>query len=76
MEHLSTAQAAELADMSPATFRREVNRALRRGIELKTPASDWPDRRTPRYDAEKVRTWTETRMTRRKPTQRTTEAPR
>lgn len=50
----TTAQAADAAGMTPAAFRRAAARARAAGVELRTDAGTWPDRRTPLYDEDLV----------------------
>lgn len=54
-EHVTTAGAAALADMAPASFRGLAARARAEGVELHAPRKLWPDTRTPLWDAEAVR---------------------
>ena len=58
---MTTAQAAALAGMDPATFRKAMTRERRRGRDYRLPADQWPDARTPMWDAELVREWAATR---------------
>lgn len=58
---LTTAQAAKVAGITPAAFRREVIRERARGRELQAPRESWPDGRTPVYDEATVRQWLESR---------------
>ena len=51
---LTTAQAAKLAGMSPAAFRREMSRERARGRDCRRPG---PDARTPLWDEAGVREW-------------------
>ena len=53
-KHLTTTQAAKLADMTPASFRSMATRARAEGTELRAPAAVWPDGRTPLWDARAV----------------------
>lgn len=54
MTHLTTAQAAALADMQPGAFRGAMARARVAGVDLRTPG---PDRRTPLWDEAGLRAW-------------------
>ena len=42
----TTAQAAELAGIKPASFRREMMRERQRGRDHRAPRERWPDART------------------------------
>ena len=46
----TTAQAAELAGIKPASFRREMMRERQRGRDHRAPREQWPDKRTPLWD--------------------------
>ena len=59
---MTTAQAAALADMDPATFRKAMTRERRRGRDYRAPRDQWPDGRTPMWDADAVREWAATRV--------------
>lgn len=54
---LTTAQAAEVCQLSATAFRTLAARARAAGRELQAPRSSWPDLRTPLYEAEAV--WAE-----------------
>jgi hypothetical protein len=57
-ELLTTAEAAELAGMTPAGLRSTTSRVLRTtGVDLRTDRADWRDGRTPTYDATRLRAW-------------------
>ena len=51
---LTTAQAAALAGMTPAAFRKEMSRERARGRDYRLPG---PDARTPLWDETRVREW-------------------
>lgn len=53
-ERLTTGQAAARAGVSLSGWRTLAGRALQQGIDLRAPAAEWPDRRTPLYDGERV----------------------
>lgn len=58
MTALTTAQAAESVGMDPAPFRAMMTKLRQRGgPDLRLPADQWPDQRTPIYDAERVAEW-------------------
>ncbi len=57
MADLTTAQAAELAGITPASFKREMSRERERGRDYRMPESAWPDRRSPRWDEAAIRAW-------------------
>ena len=61
---ITTARAAALAGMGPATFRNAMHRERRRGRDYRAPRESWPDARTPMWDAELVREWAATRTRR------------
>ena len=62
MTALSTRQAAELAGLTPEAFRRAMLRERQAGRpDLRLPAADWPDARTPLWDGSGVRAWAERR---------------
>ena len=54
---LTTAQAAALVEMSPATLRTVAYRARRAGVELHAPRELWPDARTPLWDEARLADW-------------------
>ena len=54
---MTTAQAAALAGMDPATFRRAMTRERQRGRDYRAPRETWPDARTPLWDADAVSAW-------------------
>lgn len=59
---LSTRQAAELAGLTPEAFRRAMLRERQAGRpDLRLPAADWPDARTPLWDGSRVSAWAEVR---------------
>lgn len=51
-EILTTREAAELAGITPAAFRRLACRARESGFELHARREDWPDGRTPMWCAD------------------------
>lgn len=59
---LTTAKAAELCGMTPAVFRAHMTRLRANGKDLRLPAADWPDKRTPTYDPAAVKAWAESRQ--------------
>lgn len=64
MTAITTAQAAEAVGMDPAPFRAMMTKLRQRGgPDLRLPADQWPDKRTPLYDAEAVAEWNATRRT-------------
>lgn len=52
---LSTAEAARLAGVTVSGFRTLAWRAMRAGTDLRAPAAQWLDRRTPTYSAAELR---------------------
>lgn len=54
---MNTADAAAVCNLTPAGFRREMNRQRAKGIDLRTPADTWayPDR--PEWDESRLREW-------------------
>ena len=52
--NLTTAQASELAGITPASFRREMNRERAKGRDYQRPG---PDARTPLWDEAGLRAW-------------------
>lgn len=56
-ELLSTTAAARAAGVRPDSFRSLMRKARLEGIDLRVDAGLWPDRRTPMYDAEQLRSW-------------------
>lgn len=54
---MTTAQAAALAGMDPATFRKAMSRERQRGRDYRAPRETWPDARTPLWDADAVSAW-------------------
>ena len=61
IDAVTTAQAAELADITPASFRSLAKRARAAGVELLTPEDTWLSARTPLYDAAAVKDYLESR---------------
>ena len=61
---MTTAQAAALAGMSPAAFRKAMTLERRRGRDYRLPPAEWPDARTPLWDADAVREWNQNRARR------------
>lgn len=55
---VTTAEAAELAGLTPSAFRVYMARLRTRGQDFRRPG---PDARTPMWDAELVREWAATR---------------
>ena len=58
---MTTAQAAALAGMDPATFRKAMTRERRRGRDYRQPRESWPDARTPLWDLMAVAKWSRER---------------
>ena len=54
---LTTKHAAELAGITPASFRREMHRERARGRDYRAQAESWPDDRTPLWDKAALRPW-------------------
>jgi len=47
-----------MVGMNPAPFRAMMTKLRQRGgQDLRLPADQWPDQRTPMYDAERVAEW-------------------
>ena len=61
---MTTAQAAALAGMSPAAFRKAMTLERRRGRDYRLPPAEWPDARTPMWDADAVGNWSRERRRR------------
>jgi hypothetical protein len=53
----TTAKAAELAGITPASFRREMHRERERGRDHRAPREQWPDARTPLWDESTLDAW-------------------
>lgn len=51
---LSTTQAAARLGVTPNHFRALASRARSRGDEWRLPRGQWPDGRTPMWDAERI----------------------
>lgn len=58
---MTTAQAAALAGMDPATFRKAMTRERQRGRDYRLPPDEWPDARTPLWDRTAVAKWSRER---------------
>ena len=58
---MTTAQAAALAGMSPGAFRKAMTLERRRGRDYRRPVEEWPDARTPLWDADAVGNWSRER---------------
>ena len=65
LRDLTTAQAAELAGITPASFRREMMRERERGRDHRAPREQWPDARAPLWDEATIRAWCLARERRR-----------
>ena len=61
---MTTAEAAALAGMSPASFRKAMTLERRQGRDYRQPRESWPDARTPLWDADAVRQWSRERARR------------
>ena len=61
---MTTAEAAALAGMSPASFRKAMTLERQRGRDYRQPRESWPDARTPLWDADAVRQWSRERARR------------
>mgnify|MGYP003427718806 FL=1 len=61
---MTTAEAAALAGMSPAAFRKAMTLERQRGRDYRQPRESWPDARTPLWDADAVRQWSRERARR------------
>lgn len=57
----TTAKAAELAGITPASFRREMHRERARGRDHRAPQEQWPDKRTPLWDYSTLSDWLDAR---------------
>lgn len=55
---LTTTAAAALAGLSPASFRKEMQRQRQRGADFRRPG---PDARTPLWDRASVEAWASSR---------------
>lgn len=55
---MNTTQAAGLAGLTPAAFRRAMTRERDRGNDMRLPPDRWTDQRTPEYDNRKIKAWT------------------
>lgn len=53
--NLSTRQAAEFMGISPAGFRSFASRSAAAGNPLTVPEQEWPDRRSPQYDEQRLK---------------------
>lgn len=58
---ITTAEAAELAGLTPSAFRVYMARLRVRGQDFRRPG---PDARTPMWDADAVREWNQNRARR------------
>ena len=59
-----TAEAAALAGMTRTTFHSAMHRERQRGRDYRAPRETWPDARTPLWDADAVREWSQNRARR------------
>ena len=57
MTYLSTAQAATEARLTPGSFRKAMTRARAAGVDVRAPRDQWPDARTPLWDADRLGQW-------------------
>jgi hypothetical protein len=59
---LTTEQAASLAGVTPGVFRANASRQRTVfGYEMHAPRSEWPNKRTPMWDEDKVKEWAASR---------------
>lgn len=58
---LTAQQAAKRAGVSLSGLRTLAERARRGGANLRRPSAEWPDARTPLYDAEQLDAYLATR---------------
>ena len=58
---MTTAQAAALAGMSSAAFRKAMTLERRQGRDYRQPRETWPDARTPLWDRVAVAKWSRER---------------
>lgn len=65
MRTMTTNQGAAAAGLSPARFRDEMSRERRRGRDYYAPRDEWPDGRTPLWDAGQVEAWVARRNAKR-----------
>ena len=54
---LTTQEAANLVGLPRDQFRSAMTKARRRGVECRRPRDEWPDARTPLWDADAVEAW-------------------
>lgn len=59
---LTTAQAAGLAGITPASFRSAMLRERQRGRDHRAPREQWPDARTPLWDEASLDAWYQRRQ--------------
>lgn len=63
---LTTSQAAEIAGLPTEQFRSSMSKERKNGKEFHAPKDQWPDKRTPMWDEDKVRDWAKKRKKRKK----------
>ncbi|MCA0252945.1 MAG: hypothetical protein LCH76_11800 [Actinobacteria bacterium] len=63
---LTTSQAAELAGLPKEQFRSAMSKERKNGKEFHAPKENWPDKRTPMWDEDRVRDWAKARKKRKK----------
>lgn len=54
---LTTADAAKLAGITPSGFHSTMSQLRKTGVDLRLPVEEWPDRRTPLWDAARLEAW-------------------
>lgn len=58
---LTTTEAATLAGLTPGGFRAAMTQERKKGVDLRLPADQWPDKRTPMWDSARIKTWIKSR---------------
>lgn len=58
---LTTAQAAAIVGIEQTSFHTAMVRLRAKGIDLRIPQDQWPDLRTPMWDAVGLAAWMKTR---------------
>ena len=61
---MTTAEAAALAGLTRGSFRVAMHKERQRGRDYRAPRETWPDARTPLWDADAVREWSQNRARR------------
>ncbi len=58
---LTSSEAAKLAGVTQAGFQSRMAKLRKTGLDLRRPVEEWPDKRTPLWDAARLQKWLDDR---------------